>query len=91
MSFLTKAILLSLLVALLYSQTTSDQAHYNLNGQSYTFIYGSGASSTNTGQARSDSSSSVYTADATYVPPATGPAPAVINCPINQVYDNVLC
>ena len=33
MSFLTKAILLSLLVALLYSQTTSDQAHYTLNGQ----------------------------------------------------------
>lgn len=49
MSFLTKAILLSLLVALLYSQTTSDQVHYTLNGQSYTFIYGSGASSTNTG------------------------------------------
>lgn len=27
----------------------------------------------------------------TYVPPSKGPTPAQIDCPYNQVYDNILC
>lgn len=91
MGFLSKALLLSFLVVLLYSQvTTPDNSVYVLNGQSYAYIYGNGDSSgSSTG--RSSTPDSTYIPDSTYSPPVTGPAPATITCPINQVYDNILC
>lgn len=90
MASLTKSLILSLLVVLLYSQATSlDNSVYSLNGQTYSYIFGTGDSSTSKTPRTSTTNS--YTPDSTYTPPATGPAPATITCPINQVYDNVLC
>lgn len=91
MSFLKKTIVICLLVGLLLSQsTTTNFSNYNLGGQTFSYIYGSGASSS-ASAVRTDASATTYVPDSTYVPPATGPAPVAVNCPINQVYDNVLC
>lgn len=89
MSFFSKAIVVCLLVGLLLAQSSTTQ--YTLNGQTYTYIYGSGAAASASSSSRSDTSASTYVPDSTYVPPATGPIPTTITCPINQVYDNVLC
>ena len=91
MGLLSKALLLSLLVVLLSSQVTNpNDTVYSLNGQSFSYIYGSGDSS-GSSSSRPTTSSSVFSPDSSYTPPAKGPAPDTINCPINQVYDNVLC
>lgn len=91
MASLKKALLFSLLVVLLFSQAT-DLTHsvYTLEGQAFSFIYGNGdASGSNVD--RSTSSANAFQPDSTYTAPVTGPAPATITCPINQVYDNILC
>ena len=87
-----KALLLLLLVVLLHSQTAQVTAStYTVGNQTFQYIYGSGNATATNGAVRTDSSASSYVADSTYTPPATGPIPATISCPINQVYDNILC
>lgn len=90
MRSLSKALLLSLLIVLLYAQTTTvDNPLYTLDGQTYIHIYGAGeASSSSTPRTHATNS---FTADSTYTAPAVGPEPVTITCPINQVYDNILC
>ena len=91
MGSLSKALVLSLLIVLLYSQTnTVSTSVYTLNDQTYSYIFGAG-DSTSSSTARTSTSSDVFIPDSTYTPPTTGPAPATIICPANQVYDNVLC
>jgi len=90
MRTLSTALLLSLLIVLLYSQTTKvDSQIYTLDGQNYAYIFGAGDAGSSTTPRNSTTNS--YTPDSTYTPPATGPAAATITCPINQVYDNILC
>jgi hypothetical protein len=90
MRTLSKALLLSLLLVLLYAQTTKvDSQIYTLNGQNYVYILGAGDAGTSNNPRNSTTNS--YTPDSTYTPPATGPAAATITCPANQVYDNILC
>jgi len=91
MGSLSKAFLFSLLAVLLYSQATSlDNSIYSLEGQTYSFIFGSGSATSNSNTPRTITTN-FYTPDSTYTPPASGPAAATITCPTNQVYDNVLC
>ena len=91
MGYLSKACLLSLLIVLLYSQATSlDNSIYSLEGQAYSFIFGSGTATSSSNTPRS-TTTNFYTPDSTYTPPTSGPAAATITCPTNQVYDNVLC
>lgn len=93
MCTLSKALLVSLLLVLLQSQASTVSQQYQLDGSTYTYVYGTGSTATSALSTRavSDLSASTFTPDSTYTPPATGPAPATVNCPINQVYDNVLC
>jgi len=92
MSPLSKALLISFLLVLLNSQTqqTKDSL-YDLNGQTFSYIYGSGDSAGSSSARNTSSNANAYTPDSSYTPPVQGPAPATINCPVNQVYDNVLC
>jgi hypothetical protein len=91
MSLLRTALLFSLLTALLYSQATAAGTVYTLNGQTYTYVYGSGSTSDDHLGDRSQATASTYVPDATYVPPTLAPHPDAIDCPYNQVYDNFLC
>lgn len=91
MGSIKKALLFSLLLVLLVSQATDlGNQIYTLEGQTFSFIYGNGAPSGSSSD-RQTASTNSYQPDSTYIPPTTGPAPATISCPVNQVYDNVLC
>lgn len=91
MASLKQTLLFSLLLVLLCSQAhdLTNQV-YTLEGKTFSFIYGDGASSGSNTDRHTDSTNA-FQPDSTYTPPATGPAPATINCPVNQVYDNILC
>lgn len=88
MGSLSKAIILSLLLVLLYSQSTNTV--YTLNGQTYTYIYGSGATDGSSVQ-RTHADQDTYVADSTLIPVDQTVHRATINCPQHQVYNNILC
>jgi hypothetical protein len=91
MTSFKKPLLFALLVVLLLSQTTDlPNLSYDLQGQTFSFIYGNG-SYTGANSERPTTSTSTNQPDTTYTPPAQSPPPVAINCPINQVYDNTLC
>jgi hypothetical protein len=85
-------LVVALLVAALTAQNTplSTGNYYTELNATYQYVYGTGAVGVNS---LGDRSASVVAAGSTdkYVPPATGPAPVQVNCPYNQVYDNILC
>ena len=91
MRSLSKAIVLSLLLVLLYSQSshTSNKV-YTLNGQQYVYTYGSGSSGASSGH-RTDSHSNTFVPDSTIIPVNYKADRTTINCPQNQVYNNILC
>jgi len=92
MASLRKAFVLALLVVLLYAQTAPvNTSLYTLNTQTYQHIYGIGTSSSSTVSRASDSSGAAFKTDGNYVVPPTSPPPVQIRCPINQIYDNILC
>ena len=84
----TKAIILSLLLVLLQAQSASNQ--YTINGQTYQYIYGSGHQPVTNAGDRSNTSPTSFVPDSGYTPPHTS-TPSYVNCPINQVYNNILC
>jgi hypothetical protein len=93
MTSLKKALLLSLLVAVLYSQSggLDNPAVYTVDGQTYSTIYGSGSADQNNLGTRTTTTAATFSTSNTYIAPAVAPPPAVINCPYNQVYDNIQC
>ena len=63
---------------------------YTLGGETYQYIYGSGAASSNTAD-RSSGPTTQFVPDSAYVPPASVAVSQSIVCPVNQVYNNILC
>ena len=91
MRSLTKAIVLSLLLVLLYSQNShSPNTVYTLEGQQYLYTYGSGANG-GSNTPRSEPHQDTFVADSTLIPVNYKADRAQINCPRNQVYNNILC
>jgi hypothetical protein len=88
MNLPAKAVFLSLLIVLLQAQSVSNT--YSLNGHTFQYIYGSGAEPSTTGGDRPDEPQQQFVPDSAYVPPATS-KPSTVTCPINRVYNNILC
>lgn len=81
-----KLLLITLLASALYCQSGSLSNNiYSVNGQSYQYIYGDGQAS------KAEVSKVQETYATTNIPAPKGPDPAEIDCPYNQVYDNILC
>ena len=88
MSFPTKVIFISLLLVLLHAQAGHNI--YELGGQQYQYIYGTGQHpNANLGD-RPEVDNSHYVPDSTYVPPPVSKV-STVSCPANQVYNNILC
>lgn len=92
MNSLSRWLLLSLLLVALYSQSApaGSLSLYNQQNGTYVYIYGSGQQGDDSLGVRDSSTTSAGPQTTAYVPPAT-PTPVQINCPYNQVYDNILC
>ena len=87
-----KAILFSMLLVLLHAQTGSTTTDiYSLGGQTYQYIYGTGASGSNNLGDRPEAEQNAFVADSHYVPPRRISEPITVNCPRHQVYNNILC
>ena len=93
MSTLKTALLLSLMMVLLYSQSSgvATPTTYTLDGQTYSYVYGTGSANANNLGDRSSISSTSINVEQVYQPPAIAPHPVVITCPYNQIYDNIMC
>lgn len=87
-SFTAKAILVSLLLVLLHAQTGSNI--YQVNGQSFQYIMGSGQEPSMDLGNRVQGHSDQFVPDSTYTPPPVAKV-STISCPSNQVYNNILC
>lgn len=65
---------------------------YTLGGQTYQYIYGSGSAPADAADRTSTSTHSTqYQPNSAYVPPASVAVSQSIVCPVNQVYNNILC
>lgn len=92
MTSLSRWLLLTLLLTTLYSQSVSlgNISTYSTQNGTFVTIYGIGPQA-NSSLGNRNTSVNVGTQPTNYVPPSNGPIPVQINCPYNQVYDNILC
>jgi len=92
----SRALSLLLLLVLTISQSAdlgSSGTYYQFENKTYQYTYGSGPAADATIGDRASSMATSGSQDSLLVsqPGPTGPPPVLINCPYNQVYDNVLC
>jgi hypothetical protein len=92
MTSISRWLLLSLLLAALYSQSApvSSLSTYTEGSGTFVYIVGSGQQGAASLGQRNSSRTSVGEQPVAYTPPAE-PTPVKIDCPFNQVYDNILC